>query len=58
MAQGKIQDAKKALRQAIRVQPDLAEAHHWLERVHAAKNDSPHLIQSAQHILHTLFRRE
>ena len=58
MAQGKIEDAKKALKQAIRLQPDLAEAHHRLEEVRAAQDNPQHLIQSAQHILHALFRRE
>jgi cytochrome c-type biogenesis protein CcmH/NrfG len=58
MAQGKTQNAKKALWQAIRLQPDLAEAHHRLEQVRAAKNHSQQLIQSARYILHTLFRRE
>ncbi len=58
MAQGHIQKAEHALIQAIRLQPDLAEAHHRLERVRAAQDDSEQLIQSAQHILHVLFRRE
>ena len=57
-AEGKIEDAKKALKQAIRLQPDLAEAHHRLEEVRTASDNPQHLIQSAQHILQTLFRRE
>jgi len=58
MAQGHIQKAEHALIQAIRLQPDLAEAHHRLERVRAAQDDSEQLIQSAQPILPVLFRRE
>jgi tetratricopeptide (TPR) repeat protein len=58
MAQGHIHEAEKALKKAIELQPDFAKAHHRLEQVRAAR-DNPHkLIQSAQHILHTLFRRE
>ena len=55
---GHIQKAENALIQAIRLQPDLAEAHHRLKRVRAAQDDSGQRIQSAQHILHVLFRRE
>ncbi len=58
MAQGQILEAKHTLRRAIHQQPDFAEAHYRLERVLAARNDAQHLMQSAQEILHTLFRRE
>jgi len=58
MAQGHIHEAEKALKNAIDLQPDFAEAHHRLEQVRAARDNPHQLIQSAQHILHTLFRRE
>lgn len=58
MAQGRIQEAKTALRKAIALQPDFSEAHHRLEQVRAARDDSKQLRESAQKILHTLFRRE
>jgi tetratricopeptide (TPR) repeat protein len=58
MAQGHSKEAENALRQAINLQPDFAEAHHRLEQIRTAQDDSDQLIQSAQHILQTLFRRE
>ena len=58
MAQGHIHKAENALIHAIRIQPDLADAHFRLERVRAAQDDAEQIIQSAQHILHVLFRRE
>ncbi len=58
MAQGLIQEAEKALKKAITLQPDFAEAHHRLEQVQAASTNPQALIQSAQDILRTLFRRE
>ena len=58
MAQGHSDEAEKALENAITLQPDFAEAHHRLEQVRAARNDSEQVIQSAHHILHTLFRRK
>ena len=58
MAQGSIDEAERALKNAIHLQPDFAEAHHRLERVRAARDNPHQLMQSAQHILHTLFRRE
>lgn len=58
MGQGQIKEADKALRQAIALQPDFAEAHDRLERVRAAQDNSNELILSARHILHALFRRQ
>ena len=58
MAQGHKVKAEKALKNAISLQPDLAEAHHRLERVRATGENSQELIQSARDILHTLFRRK
>jgi cytochrome c-type biogenesis protein CcmH/NrfG len=58
MAQGHGKEAEKAFKKSIALQPDFSEAHHRLEQVRGAQDDSEQLIQSAQHILHTLFRRE
>ena len=58
MAEGQSKEAEKAITHAIALQPDFAEAHHRLEQVRGAWNDSGKLIQSAHHILDTLFRRE
>ncbi len=57
MALGQIADAQTMLERAISLQPDFAEAHDRLERVHAGNNPQE-LILSAQDILDTLFRRE
>ena len=58
MAQGKTHKAQRALSQAIHLQPDFAEAHHRLEQIQSFSESSHDLIQSAEQILHTLFRRE
>ena len=58
MVQGKHEEAELALHQAISLRPDLAEAHHRLEVVKAAKQDSARLIQSTQELLEIYFRRE
>ncbi|MDH5774632.1 MAG: tetratricopeptide repeat protein [Nitrospirota bacterium] len=58
MAQGQSHEAEMALKNAIDLQPDFAEAHHRLEQVRAAQENPQQLMQLAQDILHTLFRRE
>ncbi len=58
MAQGLSKEAEEALKKAIALQPDFSEAHHRLEQVRGARDDSAQLIQSALYILHALFRRE
>ncbi len=57
MAQGHIDEAEKALKNEIELQPDFAEAHHRLEQVRAGQDSSGQLVQLAQDILQTLFRR-
>ena len=58
MAQGQSHEAETALKNAIDLQPDLADAHHRLEQVQAARDHPQQLMESAQEILHMLFRRE
>ena len=58
MAQGHASNGTKALKHAIRLKPNFAEAHHRLERLRSSQQNREQFLRAAPQMLNILSRRE